>query len=109
MGSTQSVRPNGAKKFLVGVAGAVLMGFGLNWIQLQGFAPTGYGLIILGIPGAYGIVGLLELATGSPFSEMSDWWDNLRGWQQGILGVLVVVLAFCAMIGGVALVFGDFS
>lgn len=109
MEHAQSVRPNGAKKLLIGVAGAVLMAFGLHWIQLQGYEPTGYGLIILGLPGAYGIVGLLELVTGTPFSEMSDWWDGLRGWQQAVLGVVVAVLAFCAMIGGVALVFGDFS
>ncbi len=39
-------------------------------------------------------MGLLEIITGISFKEMSGKWDNLKGWQRGILGTGVAILTF---------------
>ncbi len=51
-------------------------------------------IIPLAVPGAFALMGLLEIITGIPFKEMSGKWDNLKGWQRGILGIAVAILTF---------------
>jgi len=51
-------------------------------------------IIPLAVPGAFALMGLLEIITGIPFKEMSGKWDNLKGWQRGILGTGVAILTF---------------
>jgi hypothetical protein len=46
--------------------------------------------------GAFGLVGLAELALGIPFGELAGRWDSLQGWQRGILGTLILIAAFVA-------------
>ncbi|NNE19419.1 MAG: hypothetical protein HKN10_13165 [Myxococcales bacterium] len=70
-----------------------------------GIKVRGLALIPLALPGAYALVGLLELLTGSSFSELSRRWDALRGWQRGVLGTVVVIVAFAAL--GLAMVLSD--
>jgi len=50
-------------------------------------------LLILAAPGAFGLAGLIQLVTGVPFSQISDFWDNLKGWQRGVIGLFVVILS----------------
>ena len=66
---------------------------------------TPAGLIPLGLPGAYALSGLLELITGVSFFEYARRWDDLKGWQRGVLGVFVVVIAFFVIAFGVAFFF----
>jgi len=49
--------------------------------KLSGFA----GLL----PVAWVLAGVLQIVTGVPFDELSDRWDNLAGWQRGLIGVSV--------------------
>ena len=38
-----------------------------------------------------------------PISKVASGWDALAGWQRGVLGTLVVALAFILMMVGVVL------
>ena len=78
---------------LFAVAGAML--------AERGWTIHGYGW---GIPGAFALVGLLQLVSGVPFSELSTRWDSLAGWQRGFLGVAIVVGSLVPIFGIVFLV-----
>jgi hypothetical protein len=54
----------------------------------HGWVVHGYGW---GVPGAFALVGLLQLVSGVPFTELSSRWNSLAGWQRGILGVGIVL------------------
>jgi hypothetical protein len=99
----ENVRMNGLIKFTVGIVGAVLVGFVIQWMNKAGYQLTGWGMIVFGVPGAIGAAGLIECVSGIPFTELSQRWDDLEGWQRGLLGMLVVALCIGALIGGVAL------
>lgn len=47
----------------------------------------------LGLPLLPLLVGLVELVSGRHFDELSRGWDELRGWQRGLLGLVIVALA----------------
>ena len=34
------------------------------------------------------LMHLLELVVGVPFTELSNRWDNLQGWQRGVIGFM---------------------
>ena len=60
----------------------------------------GYGFAV---PGALALVGLIQLVGGVPFAELALKWDELQGWQRGVLGVLFVgaassVIIICLLI-----------
>jgi len=33
------------------------------------------------------LMHLLELIVGVPFADMSNRWDDLKGWQRGVIGI----------------------
>ncbi len=74
---------------------------GLNAPQ-GGRAGIGY-LISIGIPGAVVLAGILQVITGSHFSEMEAWWSNLADWQRAFLGLFTIILALCILFGGIVL------
>lgn len=43
----------------------------------------------------------IEAASGIPLAELSARWDDLRGWQRGLLGSFIALLAFGLMASGV--------
>ena len=51
-------------------------------------------IIPLAVPGAFAVMGLLEIITVIPFKNMSIKWDNLKGWQREILGAGIAILTF---------------
>jgi hypothetical protein len=53
--------------------------------------------IVPGFPGVLVLIGIVELVGGIPVSDLARRWDTLRGWQRGILGMLVVA-AFTAIL-----------
>lgn len=63
------------------------------------------GMIPFALPGAFALKGLLEFVTGVPFLELARRWDELKGWQRGVLGTIIVLMALVVIIGGVGLVF----
>lgn len=58
-------------------------------------------IILLAVPGAVALIGLLEIITGLAFTDISKKWDSLAGWQRGILGLVVVSLFFLVFMFGV--------
>jgi hypothetical protein len=70
-------------------------------IALTGYKPSlnPIGLGVGLVPVAWFLAGVLELVTKTPFEELSERWDNLAGWQRGLIGISVFV-------GGVIAVFG---
>ena len=56
------------------------------------------GLAVFAFPGAIGLVGLMEFISGLAFRDWSEKWDSLKGWQRGVLGLLIVIGAFFAII-----------
>src|SRR5262245_60489158 len=98
---TQNIRLMGLLKL---VAGSLVFAAIVSYFMSHGL-PTGSPFKIIGpaIPGAFALVGLVEMTVGMPITEVSSAWDELAGWQRGILGTLVVVLAFVLMMAGVAL------
>lgn len=97
-----SIRKNGFKKLALGTAALVAVFWFVLWLQRQGYSPNSFALIALGAPVAIGFVGLLEITVNRPFSEMEEWWNNLKGWQRGVLGLLVVIVAFVLLACGMA-------
>jgi hypothetical protein len=55
------------------------------------------------VPGGLAIAGLVQLVSGVRFSELSQRWDSLQGWQRGVFGTLLVLLCITAMLGALVL------
>jgi hypothetical protein len=89
------------KALLKAIGGSIAFALLFAWLmQQQGLGEQRGGmrygifyLISIGAPGAYALVGILELTTGVPFTQLSTKWDNLKWWQRGILATVVIVVA----------------
>jgi hypothetical protein len=98
---TNNIRLMGLFKLVAGslvfvIVATYFMSHGLtasNPVKIIGFAA----------PGAFALVGLVEVTTGMPLTQVSSAWDALAGWQRGVLGILIVALAFVLMMAGIAL------
>ena len=97
------VRQKGLIKLVIGTVCEVLAGQFYLHLKAQGLQPNIFLMIAVATPGAFGLAGLLELVTGISFTDIAGRWDDLAGWQRGVLGVIVVVLAFVLMMVGVML------
>lgn len=73
----------------------------IDYFKLENSSIVKQEIIPLAVPGAYALIGLLEIITGTPFLEISKKWDSLAGWQRGILGIIVVILFFLLFMFGV--------
>ncbi len=60
-------------------------------------------VFVLCIPAIAAFVGFVEMVTGSPFTQTASAWDELQGWQRGLLGVLIVFVAISLFFLGVVL------
>ena len=87
----RQVRRRGIKLIGIGLV------FGALWFAMMEFLMVerhrqvmgpGLGLPLLPL-----LIGLVELASGRHFDELSRRWDQLRGWQRGLLGLVIVALA----------------
>lgn len=85
-----AVRRSGMKQ--LAIAGAVALVYGYVAMQLahHGWQILGYGW---GVPGALALAALVQVVSGVPFSELSSQWDDLQGWQRGVLGTLIFMVA----------------
>ncbi|MEO1321089.1 MAG: hypothetical protein AAFV30_11075 [Pseudomonadota bacterium] len=57
-------------------------------------------IIVMGVPGALALSGLLEILTGRSFMQLASAWDALAPWKRGVYGVLVVLAAAVIIFGG---------
>ena len=49
------------------------------------------------IPAGLAISGLVQAATGIPFSELSTRWDTIKPWQRGVYGISLLLVSFALM------------
>jgi len=82
----------------LGAAAAFLLFRYLYW--KEGFR-GGPEALVFALPGALALAGVLELVSGTPLSEWSRRWDSLKGWQRGLLGAGIWLLALAAFVVGV--------
>jgi hypothetical protein len=99
---TQNIRLIGFLKLAVG---ALIFAGVAHYFMRHGLRAglNPFLIIIPAMPGCFALLGLVELVTGVPSSKVASAWDALAGWQRGILGILVVALAFILMMVGVVL------
>lgn len=90
------------------IGGGLLFAFALSVTLKNQLADPEHGgglfkVIAMATPGAFAIVGFFELLTGIEFLHIAKKWDDLRGWQRGILGLLVVAISIVLLFGGMVL------
>ena len=96
------IRMMGAVKAVGGLLGSFILYAVLSSIFSAQNLHT-FSMIAIATPAAYGLAGLLEFVTGMPFFQIASKWDELAGWQRGILGLVIVVLAFVLIILGMSM------
>jgi hypothetical protein len=87
------------------LGGALIFALILAYFMRHGLKAGGnpFKIIAPAVPGAFALTGLVEVTTGKHVTEVASAWDSLAGWQRGVLGTLVVALAFGLMMIGVVL------
>ena len=98
-----STRQKGILKLLIGSLAGIAAGYILHILEESGTTINMFYLAAIAAPAAWGLGGLLEFILNRPFSEMETWWNSLKGWQRGILGIIVVILFFALMISSVGI------
>lgn len=97
------VRRRALKKVAIGaVIAAVWLGIVIA-LSGRGYSFLGPGV---GVPCVLLLIGLVELVSGRPFGALAHEWDELKGWQRGIYGLIIVAIAtlvILAIAGTVAL------
>ncbi len=93
-----SIKKQGIKKLIIGLAAFITVSFFVYWPQKQGYSPNNFELIGLSAPVAWGLVGLLEILMNRSFSEMESWCNSLKVWQLEVIGLFVAVIAFIALL-----------
>ncbi len=96
-----NIRSKGLLKFIGGSLVFVLVL--ANLPKDAGGAITNIGpakAALMAIPGVFALMGLVESVTASKFGELAQKWDTLKGWQRGVLGTLVAMLALALMFFG---------
>jgi uncharacterized membrane protein YagU involved in acid resistance len=89
------VRQRALKK--IGI-GAVLTAAWLGLVLVlsgRGYTFWGPGV---GLPCVFFLMGLVELVFGRSFGALAQEWEELEGWQRGIYGLIVVVIATCVIL-----------
>ena len=102
-----TVRARGALKLVSAGALAAVAWWIVLRLAVVGKPAHGEVALLAALPGAWALIGLLELSTGVPFSQMSHAWSSLRGWQRGVLGCFVALLALFLMMGIIFWVYWD--
>ena len=101
----RSVRSKGFLRFVIGL-GAFAVGLTIPMFVLPyfGLQLTPMGMIPFALPGAYALSGLVELITGVSFLDLARHWDDLQGWQRGILGTFIVLVGGSLVVFLIALI-----
>ena len=99
-----NIRAKGLLQFL---GSGLVFGVVIGWFMQQRAAdpafklPGGiFSLLLMMAPGGFALAGLMQLMTGVPFSDLSDRWNGLKGWQRGVIGLVTFLLGLALLFGG---------
>ena len=95
---TKSIAPEfrkrALKKITIGILGCLGMAGLFIAIAFAGYMPGNpFMLIPAAIPFVYFCVGTIELLTDRPYQQLADAWMALKGWQRGVIGTFIVLVA----------------
>jgi len=94
------------KKLLLGLLGSTAVVAIYLALGFAGFAPKSpFGLIPAAFPFVYFCIGFVEVVTHRPFNQLAHAWMELKGWQRGVIGTFIVVVAIATILFGVAALF----
>lgn len=87
-------RKRALKKVTLGILGcAGMVGLFLA-IARAGYVPANpFMLIPAAVPFVYFCMCMIELLTGRPYQQLAGAWMALKGWQRGVIGLLIVLAA----------------
>ena len=92
-----ATRKAGFRAFAVGAIVSVIGGWLAVTYDLWRFKPFGW---LYALPVALAMIGLGQAGTDVPFRDLAAQWNNLKGWQRGVLGVTILAV-FSALLFGV--------
>ncbi|KAF0812101.1 hypothetical protein IGB42_03378 [Andreprevotia sp. IGB-42] len=96
----------GAIKFFGCGCIAALLWLVFYWISINWHSfPMGGGVVILGLPGAFALIGLAELATGLPAKQLGAKLNQrqLAPWQENIIWLFVFLIGIALLLGAMVL------
>ncbi len=101
----EGIRRNGFLK----LAGGLLL-YAAVWLYV--FRQGGFGdsrggtfyIIVMGVPGALALSGLLEVVTGRSFTGLAASWDQLEPWKRGVYGAITIFAAAAVIFGSLLLI-----
>jgi len=99
----RSVRKRGLKYMGLGLMISLPLWGLVVWLVAKGFT-FHFALVPACLPFAYVCMGLVELVSGRPFQQLGRAWMDLKGWQRGVLGTFIILVAIAVMICAVALI-----
>ena len=87
----RDVRRGGLKKIKAGAVITVLYIGVLVGVSVAGYKLTFRPIAVVPglLPVAWLLAGVLQMVTGVPFEDLSQKWDDLAGWQRGVIGIFV--------------------
>jgi hypothetical protein len=92
---TGSVRQQGLQKLVVfGLVSAAVF---YSVYMLTSSGHHVFAVEALAVPGAFALAGAVQAITGIRFTEWSARWNLLAGWQRGVIGILIALVAFAMM------------
>ncbi len=89
--SNRDVRRDGWKKIKTGAIVTALYTGVLIGAAIAGYKITFRPIAVVPglLPVAWLLAGVLQIVTGVPFEDLSRRWDDLAGWQRGVIGISV--------------------
>lgn len=87
-------RKRALNKVVIGVFGCLGVAGLLVALAFAGYLPDDpFALVPAAIPFVYCWIGVVELLTGRPYQQLADAWMALKGWQRGLIGTFIVLVA----------------
>lgn len=90
----QGARRGGLLKLAIGSLVAASVAVSMHLGALARGAETSLAKLPFAIAVAYALLGAVEVVSGVPSAQIARKWNALAGWQRGVLGTLIAVLAF---------------
>ena len=98
---TSAIRRRAGVRLLISAAAGLPVVLFFMWLTAHGYKIFGPGM---GAPLLPVLVFSTEVITGREFGDLARRWDELKGWQRGVLGTAIVLCAGTILIMAGALI-----